>query len=172
MSRPCRLRVSPDGRSCAQRLDPRSELARRAAAARNGGKRRPRCGVLPAGSLFKPHRRCPVQSGGQAFINRQPINIAQVLVTHPHRSTPSAAGRMPCCAYFWNARLLPIRPENRDRGGRPEQNRAFINGILWRLRYSAAWRDVPAKYGSWNTIHQRFRRWRRSMQLQQPSWGL
>jgi transposase len=55
--------------------------------------------------------------------------------------------------------LLPIEPENRGRGTPPEQNRAIINGILWRLRCGATWRDVPSKYGSWNTIYRRFRRW-------------
>lgn len=55
--------------------------------------------------------------------------------------------------------LLPIDPENRGRGRRPEQNRSVINGILWRLRCGAPWRDVPPKYGSWNTIYRRFRRW-------------
>ncbi|WP_156495432.1 transposase [Croceicoccus estronivorus] len=45
-------------------------------------------------------------------------------------------------------------------GGRPpEQNRAIVNGILWRLWCGAPWRDVPPKYGSWNTIYRRFRRW-------------
>jgi transposase len=54
--------------------------------------------------------------------------------------------------------LLPIEPENRGRGRRPEQNRSIINGILWRLRCGAPWRDVPPKYGRWNTIYRRFRR--------------
>ncbi|WP_231627135.1 transposase [Novosphingobium sp. AAP83] len=30
---------------------------------------------------------------------------------------------------------------------------------LWRLRCGAPWRDVPFKYGDWNTIYRRFRRW-------------
>jgi transposase len=55
--------------------------------------------------------------------------------------------------------LLPIEPENRGRGRPPEQNRSIINGILWRLRCGAPWRDVPPKHGSWNTIYRRFRRW-------------
>jgi transposase len=42
---------------------------------------------------------------------------------------------------------------------RPSRNRSIINGILWRLRCGAPWRDVPPKYGSWNTIYRRFRRW-------------
>ena len=55
--------------------------------------------------------------------------------------------------------LLPIDAANRGRGRRPEQNRSIINGILWRLRTGAPWRDVPPKYGNWNTIYRRFRRW-------------
>jgi transposase len=43
-------------------------------------------------------------------------------------------------------------------GSRPT-DRSIINGILWRLRCGAPWRDVTPKYGSWNTIYRRFRRW-------------
>ncbi|WP_199897741.1 transposase [Acetobacter okinawensis] len=55
--------------------------------------------------------------------------------------------------------LLPIEAANRGRGCRPEHNRSIINGILWRLRCGTPWRDVPPKYGNWNTIYRRFRRW-------------
>ncbi len=54
---------------------------------------------------------------------------------------------------------LPIEASNRGRGRRPIDNRAIINGILWRLRCGTPWRDVPRKYGNWNTIYRRFRRW-------------
>lgn len=55
--------------------------------------------------------------------------------------------------------LLPIEASNRGRGRRPVDNRAVINGILWRLRTGTPWRDVPEKYGKWNSIYRRFRRW-------------
>ena len=55
--------------------------------------------------------------------------------------------------------LLPIESKNRGRGRPPEQNRSIIDGILWRLRGGVPWRDVPPKYGSWNTIYRQFRRW-------------
>ena len=55
--------------------------------------------------------------------------------------------------------LLPIEAENRGRGRRADHNRSIINGILWRLRCGTPWRDVPPKYGNWNTIYRRFRRW-------------
>ncbi|WP_202392099.1 IS5 family transposase [Pontixanthobacter gangjinensis] len=54
--------------------------------------------------------------------------------------------------------LLPIDAANRGRGRRPEENHSIINGILWRLRCGTPWRDVPPKYGNWNTIYRRFRR--------------
>ncbi|GAD51201.1 putative transposase [Caenibius tardaugens NBRC 16725] len=55
--------------------------------------------------------------------------------------------------------LLPIYAKDRGCGRRPEQNRSIINGILWRLRCGTPWRGVPPKYGNWNTIYRRFRRW-------------
>lgn len=55
--------------------------------------------------------------------------------------------------------LLPIEPSMRGRGRRPTENRSVLNGILWRLRCGAPWRDVPEKYGKWNTIYRRFRGW-------------
>jgi transposase len=57
--------------------------------------------------------------------------------------------------------LLPVEREagERSRGRPPEDNRNVINGILWRLRTGAPWRDVPEKYGNWNSIYRRFRRW-------------
>lgn len=55
--------------------------------------------------------------------------------------------------------LLPIDAANRGAGRPPEENRSIINGILWRLRCGTPWRDVPLKYGNWNTIYRRFRRW-------------
>ncbi|MGE0039326.1 MAG: transposase [Xanthobacteraceae bacterium] len=57
--------------------------------------------------------------------------------------------------------LLPVErePGKRGRGRPPEDNRNIINGILWRLRTGAPWRDVPKKYGNWNSIYRRFRRW-------------
>ena len=57
--------------------------------------------------------------------------------------------------------LLPVEREagKRGRGRPPEDNRNIINGILWRLRCGTAWRDVSEKYGNWNSIYRRFRRW-------------
>ena len=56
--------------------------------------------------------------------------------------------------------LKDLLPAERGRNSRPaHDNRTIVNGILWRLRTGAPWRDVPEKYGKWITVYQRFRRW-------------
>jgi transposase len=35
-----------------------------------------------------------------------------------------------------------------------------LNGIVWVLRTGAPWRDLPERYGPWQTVYSRFRRWR------------
>ena len=44
-------------------------------------------------------------------------------------------------------------------GGKHIEKPLTGDRILWRLRCGTPWRDVPLKYGNWNTIYRRFRRW-------------
>ena len=37
-----------------------------------------------------------------------------------------------------------------------------MNGILWRLRTGAPWRDLPERYGPAGTVSSRFYRWRKA----------
>jgi transposase len=37
----------------------------------------------------------------------------------------------------------------------------IVNAILLRLRTGAPWRDLPSRYGPWQTCYDRFVRWRR-----------
>jgi transposase len=55
--------------------------------------------------------------------------------------------------------LLPVA----KRPGRPSQwtKRQLIDGIRWRTRAGAPWRDVPECYGSWQAVYSLFRRWQR-----------
>jgi len=55
--------------------------------------------------------------------------------------------------------LLPVEWKQQGRGRPPADNLNIINSILWRLRTGAPWRDVPKKYGKWNSIYRRLRRW-------------
>jgi len=45
-------------------------------------------------------------------------------------------------------------------GGVAQNNRLFINAVLWILRTGAPWRDLPPDYGDWKNTHRRFCRWR------------
>lgn len=55
------------------------------------------------------------------------------------------------------AGLLPLE---RGRKFRSEHdNRRFLNGMLYVLRVACPWRDMHERYGLWNSIYVRFRRW-------------
>jgi transposase len=63
---------------------------------------------------------------------------------------------------FWE-RLRPLLPHPKHHGGpgRPWcSHRRILNGIRWILHTGAPWRDLPARYGPWETVYSRFNRWR------------
>jgi transposase len=56
--------------------------------------------------------------------------------------------------------LLPGRP---GASGRPaEDNRLFVDAVLWVGKTGAPWRDLPERFGNWNSVWRRFDRWSRS----------
>ena len=60
-------------------------------------------------------------------------------------------------------RLKPLLPPQKARTGRPAlEHRRLLNGILWVLRTGAPWRDLPERYGPWQTVATRFYRWRKA----------
>jgi transposase len=58
--------------------------------------------------------------------------------------------------------LEPHLPGDPCRGHAYVDHRRVLNGILWRLKTGAPWRDVPARYGPWQTCYDRFVRWSRN----------
>ena len=61
------------------------------------------------------------------------------------------------------ARLWPLLPPERPRVGRPNKgHRTVVNGILWKLATGAPWRDLPERFGPWQTVYDRFRKLRKS----------
>ena len=57
-------------------------------------------------------------------------------------------------------RIEPLIPgKEGDRGRHGEDNRLFVDAVLWLVRAGAPWRDLPKEFGNWNSVFQRFRRW-------------
>lgn len=54
-----------------------------------------------------------------------------------------------------SAIIAPLLP-NKPRGVARVDDRRVINGILWRFRTGAPWRDVPERYGPRTTLYNRF----------------
>jgi putative transposase len=55
--------------------------------------------------------------------------------------------------------LVPGKPGDKGRAG--EDNRLFVDAVLWVLRTGSPWRDLHPEFGNWNSIFVRFRRWAR-----------
>jgi transposase len=58
------------------------------------------------------------------------------------------------------ARVQPLLTDSRR--GRPwRDHRQVLGGIWWKLHTGRPWRDVPGRFGPWQTCYSRLRRWQR-----------
>jgi transposase len=57
-------------------------------------------------------------------------------------------------------RIEPLMP-TQERGGKWNDHRTTLNGMFWILNSGAQWRDLPERYGKWQSIYDRYRRWTR-----------
>jgi transposase len=59
----------------------------------------------------------------------------------------------------WN-KIKPMLPgKESDPGRSATDNRLFINAIMFVAHTGIAWRDLPERFGNWNSVYVRFRRW-------------
>lgn len=57
-------------------------------------------------------------------------------------------------------RIAPLLPgKEGDPGRSGEDNRLFVEAVLWLVRTGSPWRDLPDDFGHWNSAFRRFRRW-------------
>ncbi len=55
----------------------------------------------------------------------------------------------------------PLIPRRVARTGRPPRDpRLMLDGIFWVLGTGAPWRDLPERFGPFQTVHRYFSRWR------------
>jgi transposase len=77
------------------------------------------------------------------------------------------AGALELTEERWQ-RVRPLLPPQRPPTGRPNtDHRTVLAGMLWVMRTGAAWRDLPARFGPWETVHGRYQRWRKAGLWQQ-----
>jgi len=62
-------------------------------------------------------------------------------------------------AWEW---LEPLLPSSRGRrGGRWRDHRQVIEAIAWKYRTGSPWRELPERFGPWQTAYERLDRWSR-----------
>ncbi len=58
------------------------------------------------------------------------------------------------------ARIAPLLPPQKGPMGPPfRPHRPVVEGVLFRLRTGVPWRDLPERFGSWQTAHRRHQKW-------------
>ena len=61
----------------------------------------------------------------------------------------------------WKRIEPKLPPEYSGKKGRPgKDNRIMLNGMLWMNHSGAQWRQLPERYGPWQSVYTRFARWR------------
>lgn len=57
--------------------------------------------------------------------------------------------------------LESLLPQSKAKTGRPGRDlRDMLNGTLWILSTGAPWRDLPERYGPWQTVYHHYSQWR------------
>lgn len=59
----------------------------------------------------------------------------------------------------WQKIVRFLRDQPRIYVGQEDECRRFLEACLWILRTGAQWRQLPDKYGNWNSVYKRFARW-------------
>src|SRR6516165_4977644 len=62
---------------------------------------------------------------------------------------------------LWAAMEPHVRQAKRHKGGQPPvlSDRDFFEALLYLARTGIPWRDLPAEFGRWDAVYNRFRRW-------------
>ena len=75
------------------------------------------------------------------------------------------AGRYELETFEFEA-IADLLPPKGLKGGRWNDHHKTLNGMFWILNSGAKWRDLPGKYGKWQSVYDRFNRWSKDGTLQ------
>lgn len=70
----------------------------------------------------------------------------------------SAKRRYELTAGQWRL-IEEVFPKNEGRGRPWVDHQKIVNGLFWILSSGAPWRDLPERYGPWETVYYRFYLW-------------
>jgi transposase len=59
----------------------------------------------------------------------------------------------------WRKIFAFLKAHPRVYAGKQVDCRRFAEGVHWILRTGAQWRELPERYGHWNSVYRRFARW-------------
>ncbi len=59
----------------------------------------------------------------------------------------------------WRKIYSFLRAHPNTNANNQAKTRCFVEGVYWCLRTGAQWRDLPERYGKWNSVYKRFARW-------------
>ena len=62
----------------------------------------------------------------------------------------------------WEAVQALIPKSTARTGRRAREPRLMLDGIFWILSSGAPWRDLPERFGPWQTVYDYFSRWRKA----------
>jgi transposase len=70
----------------------------------------------------------------------------------------------------WQELAVILEKVKHKAGSPPRQSdRMFIEAVLYLARTGIPWRDLPAEFGHWDAVYNRFRRWEKR-QIWQQLW--
>ena len=59
----------------------------------------------------------------------------------------------------WERIELFVPGGRKGRRGPRSNNRRFVNALIWMARSGGRWRDLPARFGDFQTVKRRYYRW-------------
>lgn len=66
-------------------------------------------------------------------------------------------GRYEVTQEQWEAIRDLVERKKKRTGRRLRDDRELLNGMFWVLCSGASWRDIPERYGPWQTVYDRYR---------------